>query len=458
LRIEGSWLRGIQCEAEKKGSRGRALPDEKSDRISMKILVVGSGGREHALIWKLAQSPKVSRLYAAPGNAGMAAQARPIEISVTDVSALTDFAQREGIGLTVVGPELPLTLGIVDRFEERGLPIFGASQRAARLEGSKVFAKELMKKYGIPTASSSTFTAAKDALQYLERVGVPIVVKADGLAAGKGVIVCQTESEAKSAISSIMEERVFGQAGDQVILEECLSGEEVSYLALTDGKTILPLASSQDHKRVFDKDQGPNTGGMGAYSPAPIVTPEIEAKVMEQVIRPTISAMADEGCPYKGVLYAGLMIQNGIPRVLEFNARFGDPETQPLLMRMESDLLPLLQATIEGNLATSSIRWREEAAVCVVMASAGYPDSYEKGKPIEGLDRVSQMRDVMAFHAGTALKEGKIVTSGGRVLGVTALGKGIKEAIDRAYQAVGQIHWEGAHYRKDIGYRALQRL
>jgi phosphoribosylamine--glycine ligase len=424
----------------------------------MKVLVVGSGGREHALIWKLAQSPEVTALYAAPGNAGMAAQARLIDIPVTDISALADFTQSEGIGLTVVGPELPLTLGIVDQFQERGLVIFGATQRAAQLEGSKVFAKDLMEKYGIPTASFAIFTAAKDALQYLESVGTPIVVKADGLAAGKGVIVCQTESEARSAISSIMEERIFGEAGSQLILEECLSGEEVSYLALTDGEAILPLASSQDHKRVFDGDQGPNTGGMGAYSPAPIVTPEMEAKILKQVIRPTISAMADEGRAYKGVLYAGLMIQDGQPRVLEFNARFGDPETQPLLMRMESDLLPLLQATIEGTLAKESIRWREEAAVCVVMASGGYPDSYEKGKPIEGLDRVGQMKDVMAFHAGTALKEGKIVTSGGRVLGVTALGKGIKQAIDRAYQAVDQIHWEGVHYRKDIGFRALQRL
>jgi phosphoribosylamine--glycine ligase len=424
----------------------------------MKVLVVGSGGREHALIWKLAQSPEVTALYAAPGNAGMAAQARLIDIPVTDISALADLAQRERIGLTVVGPELPLTLGIVDEFQERGLVIFGATQRAAQIEGSKVFAKDLMKKYGIPTASFATFTAAKDALQYLERVGTPIVVKADGLAAGKGVIVCQTESEARSAISSIMEERIFGEAGSQLILEECLFGEEVSYLALTDGEAILPLASSQDHKRVFDGDQGPNTGGMGAYSPAPIVTPEMEAKILDQVIRPTISAMADEGRAYKGVLYAGLMIQDGQPRVLEFNARFGDPETQPLLMRMESDLLPLLSATIEGTLAKRSIRWREEAAVCVVMASGGYPDSYGKGKPIAGLDRVGRMKDVMAFHAGTALKEGKIVTSGGRVLGVTALGKGIKEAIDRAYQAVDQIHWEGAHYRKDIGYRALQRL
>jgi phosphoribosylamine--glycine ligase len=432
------------------------LSNEKDGQISMKVLVVGSGGREHALIWKLAQSPEVSLLYAAPGNAGMAAQASLANIPVSDISALADFAQREGIDLTVVGPELPLTLGIVDEFAARGLSIFGASQRAALLEGSKVFAKKLMKKYGIPTASFETFTSAEAALQHLKKVGAPIVVKADGLAAGKGVIVCQSKKEASAAIRSIMEERIFGEAGNQVILEECLVGEEVSYLALTDGQTILPLASSQDHKRVFDRDQGPNTGGMGAYSPAPIVTPEVESRILEQIVRPTIAAMAQEGRPYKGVLYAGLMIQDGQPQVLEFNARFGDPETQPLLMRMESDLLPLLLRAVRGNLGEMKIAWREEAAVCVVMASGGYPDSYSKGKPIRGLDQVAAMKDVVAFHAGTAFEGGKIVTSGGRVLGITALGKGIKEAIDRAYEAAHRIHWEGVHYRKDIGYRALQ--
>jgi phosphoribosylamine---glycine ligase len=424
----------------------------------MNVLVVGSGGREHALIWKLAQSPEVTGLYAAPGNAGIAKQARLIDIPVTDISALVDFSMTEKIGLTVVGPELPLTLGIVDEFEKRGLPIFGASRRAALLEGSKVFAKNLMKKYGIPTASFATFTSMDEALRHIERVGTPIVVKADGLAAGKGVMVCETEREARSAISSIMEEKIFGEAGNSVILEECLSGEEVSYLALTDGEAILPLASSQDHKRVFDNDQGPNTGGMGAYSPAPAVTPEMESKIMERIIRPTISAMAQEGRPYRGVLYAGLMIREGQPCVLEFNARFGDPETQPLVMRMGSDLLPLLQATIEGTLAQQSIHWRPDAAVCVVMASAGYPDSYQKGKSIEGLDQVSRMKDVMAFHAGTALRDGKIVSWGGRVLGVTGLGKRIKEAIERTYEAVSHIHWDGVHYRNDIGYRALQRI
>ncbi len=423
----------------------------------MKVLVVGSGGREHALVWKLAQSPQVTKLYAAPGNAGMARQAKLADIPVTEISALADFAQKEGIDLTVVGPELPLTLGIVDQFQARGLPVFGASQRAAFLEGSKVFAKELMKKYGIPTASFETFTSAEMALQHLSRVGPPIVVKADGLAAGKGVIVCQTEEEGIAAIRSIMEERIFGEAGNQVILEECLTGEEVSYLALTDGRAILPLASSQDHKRVFDGDQGFNTGGMGAYSPAPIVTPEMEEKILEQIIRPTVSAMAQEGRPYRGVLYAGLMIQGGQPKVLEYNARFGDPETQPLLMRMASDLLPLLLAAVEGTLEQMQIVWREETAVCVVVASGGYPGSYEKGKPIEGLDQLAPMKDVVAFHAGTAFDGERIITAGGRVLGVTALGKGIREAIDRAYQAVAKIHWEGAHYRRDIGYRALQK-
>jgi len=424
----------------------------------MKVLVIGSGGREHALIWKLAQSPEVRGLYTAPGNAGMAAQARLIDIPVTDISALADFAQEEKIGFTVVGPELPLTLGIVDAFQARGLAIFGASQRAALLEGSKVFAKSLMKKHGIPTASFEAFTSMEKALQHLKEVGAPIVVKADRLAAGKGVIVCQSEAEAAAAIRSIMEQKVFGEAGNQVILEELLAGEEVSYLALTDGQAILPLASSQDHKRVFDGDQGPNTGGMGAYSPAPIVTPELEEKIMHQIVRPTIAAMAQEGRPYKGVLYAGLMIREGHPQVLEFNARFGDPETQPLLMRMESDLLPLLLATVQGNLAQKKITWRPQAAVCVVMASGGYPDSYAKGKPIEGLSQVLGMKEVMAFHAGTAFEGGRIVTAGGRVLGVTGLGTGVKEAMDRTYQAVAQIHWEGAHYRRDIGYRALQRL
>ncbi|MDH7498820.1 MAG: phosphoribosylamine--glycine ligase [candidate division NC10 bacterium] len=421
----------------------------------MKILVVGSGGREHALVWKLAQSPLVSGVYAAPGNAGMAAQARLANIPVTDISGLSSFAQREGIDLTVVGPELPLTLGIVDEFVARGLPIFGANQRAALIEGSKIFAKRLMKKYGIPTASFQAFTSSAAALQHLKKVGAPIVVKADGLAAGKGVIVCQTEEEAAAAIRSLMEERVHGEAGNRVILEECLTGEEVSYLVLTDGQAILPLASSQDHKRVFDGDQGPNTGGMGAYSPAPIVTPQLEQRILEEIVRPTIAAMAQEGRPYQGVLYAGLMIQEGQPKVLEFNARFGDPETQPLLVRMKSDLAPLLLATLEGNLEKKEVAWREEAAVCVVMASGGYPDFYAKGKPISGLEQVAEMEEVVAFHAGTAFDGSRIVTSGGRVLGITALGKGIKEAIDRAYEAVSKIYWEGAHYRKDIGHRAL---
>jgi len=351
---------------------------------------------------------------------------------------------------------LPLTLGIVDEFQARGLSIFGANQRAAQLEGSKVFAKRLMKKYRIPTASFQAFTSADSALQHLKKVGAPIVVKADGLAGGKGVIVCQSEEEAASAIRSIMEERVYGEAGNRVILEDCLTGEEVSYLALTDGQAILPLASSQDHKRVFDGDQGPNTGGMGAYSPAPVVTPEVEQRILDRIVRPTIAAMTQEGRPYQGVLYAGLMIQDGHPQVLEFNARFGDPETQPLLLRMRSDLVPLLLAAVEGNLEEMEVDWREEAAVCVVMASAGYPDFYAKGKPISGLEELAEMKDVVAFHAGTAFDGQSIVTSGGRVLGVTALGRGIREAIERAYQAVSRIHWEGLHYRKDIGYRALQ--
>jgi phosphoribosylamine--glycine ligase len=423
----------------------------------MKVLVVGSGGREHALVWKLAQSPLVSSLYAAPGNAGMATQAQLVDLPATEIIRLADFAQEEGIDLTVVGPELPLALGIVDEFSARGLPIFGASRRAAELESSKVFAKQLMKKYGIPTAPFETFSSPGPAREYLRKVGAPIVIKADGLAGGKGVRVCGTLEEAEATIRDLMEAKIFGDAGNRVIIEECLSGEEVSYLVLTDGKSILPLASSQDHKQVFDGDQGPNTGGMGAYSPAPVVTPELEQKILDRIVRPTISALSQEGRPFKGILYAGLMIQEGEPKVLEFNARFGDPETQPLLMRMESDLLPLLLATIEGKLSEMRIAWREEAAVCVVMASGGYPGTYSRGHPIRGLEAVAGMEKVVVFHAGTAREGETIVTSGGRVLGVTALGREIEEAIERAYRAVGMIQWEGVHYRRDIGYRAWQR-
>lgn len=424
----------------------------------MKILMVGQGGREHSLLWKLAQSPQKPLLYAAPGNAGMAQIATCINIGATEIASLVDFALHERIDLTLVGPEVPLTLGIVDEFEARGLKIFGARRDAAMVEGSKIFAKNLMRKYQIPTAAYEVFNDPHQARAYLEKVGAPIVVKADGLAAGKGVMVCQTLDAAHQAVTTIMEERVFGDAGARVVIEECLTGEEASFLAFTDGKTVLPMASSQDHKPIFDNDQGPNTGGMGAYSPAPVVTDEVHRKIMERVMIPAVQGMAADGHPYKGVLYAGLMIKDGEPKVLEFNARFGDPEAQPLVVRMASDLVPILEAVIAERLHEVDIEWRPEPAVCVVMASGGYPGSYEKGKVISGLDEAASVPGVEVFHAGTTLKNGKVVTDGGRVLNVVGLGKDIREAIATAYLGVKKVYWEGAHYRTDIGKKALDRL
>jgi len=424
----------------------------------MKILVVGKGGREHAILWKLHQSPRKPLLYAAPGNAGMAQSATCINIEVTEIRDLADFASEEKIDLTLVGPEVPLTLGIVDEFEARGLRIFGPRQNAAIVEGSKAFAKDLMRNYQIPAAHYQVFDDPVKAKTYLKHVGAPIVVKADGLAAGKGSIVCMTLEDALQAVSMVMEEKVFGEAGNRVVIEEYLTGEEASFLAFTDGKMVLPMASSQDHKPVFDNDQGPNTGGMGAYSPAPVVTKEVHDKIMERVMLPAIRGMAAEGRPYKGVLYAGLMIKDGEPKTLEFNARFGDPEAQPLLVRMVSDLVPVLEAVIEERLHEIQIQWRSEPAVCVVMASGGYPGHYEKGKMISGLDDAALVPGVVVFHAGTALKNGKVVTDGGRVLNVTAIGKDIREAIATAYEGVKKIQWEGAHYRTDIGKKAMDRL
>jgi phosphoribosylamine--glycine ligase len=423
----------------------------------MRVLVVGGGGREHALVWKIAQSPKVSKIFCAPGNAGISEQAMTLSIKANDVNGLLDLALREKIDLTVVGPEEPLTKGIVDLFESKGLPIFGASRKAAEIEGSKAFAKEMMKKYYIPTAFYEIFDEPKEAKKYIRKQGGPIVVKADGLAAGKGVIVCKTVEEALRSIDQIMVERIFGEAGNRVLVEEYLVGEEASYVAFTDGKSILPMASSQDHKQVFDGDQGPNTGGMGAYSPAPVVTDEVHEKIIERILRPIIQGMSEEGRPYKGVLYAGLMIHDGQPKVLEFNARFGDPETQPVLTRMKGDIIPILEACFKGNLSGCQIEWDSRAAVCVVMASRGYPGDYEKGKAISGLKEVSQIEDTFVFHAGTALKEGQTVTNGGRVLGVTGLGKDVSQAIERTYQAVKRISWDGVHYRTDIGQKALCR-
>jgi phosphoribosylamine--glycine ligase len=424
-------------------------------RGRMKVLVVGGGGREHALVWKIAQSSKVSKVYCAPGNAGISEQATIIPIHAKDLNGLLEFALKEKIDLTVVGPEDPLTRGIVDLFESKGLLIFGARKKAAEIEGSKAFAKEMMKKYHIPTAFYEIFDNRNEAVKYIRNQGAPIVVKADGLAAGKGVIVCKTVEEAIRSVDQIMVEKVFGNAGNRVVVEEYLVGEEASYIAFTDGKTILPMASSQDHKPILDGDQGPNTGGMGAYSPAPVVTEEVHEKIMEKILRPIIYGMGEEGRPYQGVLYAGLMIHEGHPKVLEFNARFGDPETQPVLMRMKGDMVPILEACMQGTLSRHKIEWDNRASVCVVMASKGYPGSYEKGKVIEGLKEVSRMDGVSVFHAGTSLKEGQIVTSGGRVLGVTGLGEDIPRAIERTYQAVKKISWEGVYYRTDIGYKAL---
>ncbi len=424
----------------------------------MKILVVGGGGREHALCWKFAQSPLVEKVYCAPGNAGIAEDAECVPISVDDFKGLADFVQKEGITFTIVGPEDPLAKGIVDFFAERGLKIFGPTAKAAQIEGSKVFAKRLMAKYGIPTAAFEVFDDPKEALAYVEKKGAPIVVKADGLAAGKGVIVCRTVDQAKEAIEKIMVEKVFGEAGNRVVIEECLRGEEASFMILTDGQTILPLPTSQDHKPLLDNDEGPNTGGMGAYSPAPVVTEELSQKIMETIMRPVIEGLAKEGIPYQGVLYAGLMIVEDQPYVLEFNCRFGDPECQPLMMRIKSDLAALINDALEGNLAGKKLEIDERAAVCVVMASGGYPGKYEKGKVIRGLEEAAKLPDVKIFHAGTAKKDGAYVTNGGRVLGVTALGRDIPEAIDRAYEAVEKISWEGVHFRRDIGAKALKRL
>ena len=422
----------------------------------MKVLVVGGGGREHALVWKVAQSPRVAKIYAAPGNAGMAQQAECVPIAAEDITGLLSFARSQAIDLTIVGPEVPLSMGIVDVFVQAGLRIFGPAKGAAEIEANKAFTKDLMQRYGIPSAAYGTFTDRSKAEEYIRSKGAPIVVKAAGLAAGKGVVVAETVEEALNAIDLIMGKKAFGSAGDVVVIEECLKGEEASYMAFTDGKTVVPMASSQDHKRIFDADKGPNTGGMGAYSPAPVVTPEIEKLAMETVMIPTVRAMEKEGRPFKGVLYAGLMIHKGEPKVLEFNARFGDPETQPIMARLESDLIDIIEAILAGSLADVAISWSPDSAVCVVMASGGYPGSYEKGKMISGLERAAEVKNVVVYHSGTALKGGVVVTDGGRVLGVTGRGPSIAAAIDTAYAGVKEIAFDGAHFRRDIGARALE--
>ena len=418
----------------------------------MKVLVIGSGGREHALAWKIAQSPLVKKVFCAPGNAGTANVAENIDIPSDNVDALLQFATVTGIGLTIVGPEQPLVKGLVDSFEESGLRVFGPSQRAAEIEGSKVFCKDLMKKYGIPTARYESFDSL-DQVKLFTEEDEPVVVKASGLAAGKGVILCSNAEEARSAVQSIMQEKAFGNAGDQVVVEEFLVGQEVSLLAFTDGKTVLPLDSAQDHKAAFDGDKGPNTGGMGAYSPALVFTEELKQQVIDEIMIPTVRAMAKEGRYYRGILYAGLMLTESGPKVLEFNARFGDPETQPIMMRIKNDIVPIFEACIDGTLAKQSLQWRPEPTVCVVMAAKGYPSSYEKGKEISGLNS-DENRQVVVFHAGTKLENGKVLTNGGRVLGVTALGSDINQAIKNAYSAVDKIKWDGVHYRKDIGNKA----
>ena len=424
----------------------------------MKVLVVGGGGREHSLVWKIAQSPRVNKIYCAPGNAGLVRLAECVPIGAAEIDKLLAFARDEKIDLTIVGPEDPLSMGIVDRFEEAGLRIFGASQQAARIESSKSFAKAIMQKYGIATAHGETFTRIAPARAYVKKVGAPLVVKADGLAAGKGVIVCSSEKMALDALEQIMVERRFGAAGDKVVVEECLVGEEASFLAFTDGKTVLPLPSSQDHKPVFDDDKGLNTGGMGAYSPAPVVDQYMYRRIMDEVMIPMVRGMAAEGCPYKGVLYAGLMIDGDRIKVLEFNGRFGDPEAQPLLVRLQNDIVPLVEAVIDERLDACQLEIDPRASVCVVMASGGYPGKYDKGHEIKGIDAANRMRDVVVFHAGTRLDGKKVLSDGGRVLGVTALGDTVEAAIQKAYQAVAKITWSKAHYRRDIGQKALVRM
>ncbi|NLE65207.1 MAG: phosphoribosylamine--glycine ligase, partial [Elusimicrobia bacterium] len=419
----------------------------------MKILVIGSGGREHALCWKIKQSSKVTHLYCAPGNGGISEIAQCVDIKADDIVALADFVHQEKIDLTVVGPEVPLVAGIVDLFEEEGLRVFGPSKAAARLEGSKVFSKNFMKRWEIPTAKYASFSDMNAALSYLAEVRCPVVVKASGLAAGKGVIICHDRQQAETAVRQIMGERIFKDAGTSLVVEEFLEGEEVSVLAVCDGKDFLLLQSSQDHKRVFDDDKGPNTGGMGAYSPAPVATPGLLKTIAETIIRPVVEGMAEEGSPFKGILYAGVMVTSEGPKVLEFNTRFGDPEAQAILPRLKTDLVDVLLASAEGRLGDVVLEWDDRACVCVVMASGGYPGEYAAGREIEGLLDVPA--ETIVFHAGTRRDGEKVLTSGGRVLGVTALGEGIALAIEKAYAGVARISFDGAHWRKDIGKRAL---
>lgn len=423
----------------------------------MNILILGSGGREHALLWKLAQSPEATKLYAVPGNPGMAELAECVAGSIEDNAAVVKLAQEKKIDLVVVGPEVPLTNGVVDALRAAGIKAFGPTKAAAELEGSKSFSKDIMKKYGIPTAKYEVFTDADAARAYIEKEGAPIVIKANGLAAGKGVIVAETKEQALDAVHEIMDDAAFGKAGSRVVIEAFMEGEEASLLAFTDGKTIRPMVSSQDHKRAYDGDKGPNTGGMGTYAPAPVMTKDMVEQATEKILEPMIAAMAKEGRPYQGCLYAGLMITEEGPKVVEFNARFGDPETQVVLPLLKGDLVKIMQACVDGTLDTAAVDWEDGAAVCVVMASGGYPKSYKKGYAIDGLKKAESL-GTFVFHAGTAKKDGKVVTSGGRVLGVTARGGGIKEATEKAYKGVEAIRFTDEFHRKDIAHRALERL
>jgi len=431
----------------------------------MNVLVIGSGGREHALVWKLAQSPQHLHLFAAPGNAGIAELATCVPIAADDLEGLRDFALAEDMGLTVVGPEIPLAMGIVDLFQGVGLRAFGPSRAAAQIEGSKVFAKEFMREAGIPTGDFVVFDDYEQALAYLRGQDQPLVVKADGLAAGKGAIVCDTGQEAEEALELIMVKREFGAAGDRVLIEERLFGEEASCLAFSDGQHIVPFPATQDHKPAYDGDRGPNTGGMGCYAPAPVITPALAEEIRRSILEPAVRGLASRGYPYQGVLYAGVMVTEAGPKVLEFNCRFGDPETQPQVPLLEGDLLSILEACIDGQLEEDEVRWQEGAAVCVVLASGGYPVAYERGKPISGLDQITDPQTTV-FHAGTARRapaegspgKSEIVTNGGRVLGVTSWDTSIERAIDRVYQQVEVIHFEKVHYRTDIGAKALHSM
>ncbi len=425
----------------------------------MQVLIIGSGGREHALAWKVAQNPQVDTIYVAPGNAGTALEhkVQNVNIGITDIPALVAFAQDKAIELTIVGPEAPLVIGVVDAFRAAGLPIFGPTQGAAQLEGSKAFTKDFLARHNIPTAAYANFTEIEPALAYVREKGAPIVVKADGLAAGKGVIVAMTLQEAEDAIQDMLAGNAFGSAGSRVVVEEFLDGEEASFIVMVDGENVLPMATSQDHKRVGDADTGPNTGGMGAYSPAPVVTQDVHDRVMREVINPTVRGMAAEGNTYTGFLYAGLMIDStGAPKVIEYNCRFGDPETQPIMMRLQSDLVELCQAAIAGKLDQVESKWDPRASIGVVLAAGGYPGDYAKGEVISGLP-TQESAGQKVFHAGTETQGDQVVTNGGRVLCATALGNTVLEAQQRAYQLADQIHWNGMFCRRDIGYRAIAR-